>query len=60
MITALDELIKHCKEKRFLEEKRLDIDNDPRRPDFYYRLARVALLDWFIIELEKISEESPT
>ncbi|MHA2294833.1 MAG: hypothetical protein ACXAEU_01585 [Candidatus Hodarchaeales archaeon] len=58
MTANLEDLIKHCKEKRQIEEKKLDIDNDPRKPDFYYRMARVTLLEWFIIELENIELEN--
>ncbi|MHA2294831.1 MAG: hypothetical protein ACXAEU_01575 [Candidatus Hodarchaeales archaeon] len=58
MTATLDDLLKHCKAKRQIEETKLDIDNDPRKPDFYYRMARVTLLEWFIIELENIELEN--
>jgi len=50
----LQDMIKEYKAKRNLLERKLKVDNDPRRYEFYTLITRLSMLDIIIMDLETV------
>lgn len=54
IIGELVDLIGKYKAKRNLWEVKLKTSDDPRKPDLYAIIARLAMLDMMVIDLERL------
>ncbi|MFW9904442.1 MAG: hypothetical protein ACFFFH_08930 [Candidatus Thorarchaeota archaeon] len=54
IIEELMDLLGKYKAKRNLWEVKLKSFNDPRKPDLYAIIARLAMLDMMVLDLEKL------
>ncbi|MFX0015994.1 MAG: hypothetical protein ACFFB2_15980 [Promethearchaeota archaeon] len=54
IIDELVDLVAKYKEKRNLWEVKLKTNDDPRKPDLYAIIARLAMLDLMVIDLERL------